>query len=383
MTRVPSSDPEVLEYRYGGGFVSVFGLPFLLIGLSVAVAPILTEGAAGVPALAATLPFGLIFALVGGGLVFGRSSLTIDRRRKTVTTWWGALGVGPSTVKPLGEGGQVTVGCESRGSGKSRHTVYPVRLEGSVAEALEVGAPQDSSEARRQAEEVAKFLGLGMADRSTGVEIVREAGTLDESVRDRNARLGRRIELPERPRSARSRYAPLGSTHRVEVPASGLTIMHVLQICFGGFIGLIGLGVTVGIGSDIDAPRLAVVMPALMFGIPALAIALPAVFDARSRHLVEVSPTRLVVERQGLIGSTRNEFPAREVEELEILGPGGRSLPASPALAGTPAGSLLTAFLGGQIILVRSDKLTVRFGAGLDPDELVWVKGLIEYGLCS
>ena len=164
-----------------------WGLPFFLAGVAIIVAAatggMKTEDGAPMPLLFGIL-FGSVFASVGAGLMLGRAGVTIDRTSKTMTTWWGLLVPFRSTERPLGEVTTVALSREVRGSGKSSRTVYPVKLVG-PEKPVEIDAEQDYQSARRRAEKVAKFLDLGLEDTTSGQKVVREAGTLDESLRER------------------------------------------------------------------------------------------------------------------------------------------------------------------------------------------------------
>ena len=83
-----------VQIREGGGWLSLFGLPFLAAGIFVCLA------AAGVvrmsnpddgPPLLFLFLFGLVFVVVGGALVFGRAWTTVDATRRLVKKEWGLL----------------------------------------------------------------------------------------------------------------------------------------------------------------------------------------------------------------------------------------------------------------------------------------------------
>ena len=75
--------PGVLEVREGGGFISVFGLPFLAAGLFVTLigtGVLRVQNAAELPwwAWPILLFMGLAFVAAGGALVLGRSWTRLD-----------------------------------------------------------------------------------------------------------------------------------------------------------------------------------------------------------------------------------------------------------------------------------------------------------------
>src|SRR5512147_2279197 len=88
--------PGVLEVREGGGFISVFGLPFLAAGIFVTLigtGVLRVQNAAELPwwAWPLLLFMGLAFAAAGGALVFGRSWTRLDTSRHRILKQWGLL----------------------------------------------------------------------------------------------------------------------------------------------------------------------------------------------------------------------------------------------------------------------------------------------------
>jgi hypothetical protein len=89
-----TSDPDILEMTRGGWRQSAFGLPFLFTGLFILQIPfdlIPVKVEEGPVVLALILPLGLVFAIAGAALVFIRNGITINRRNRTITQWWGLL----------------------------------------------------------------------------------------------------------------------------------------------------------------------------------------------------------------------------------------------------------------------------------------------------
>ncbi len=203
MRRIVSSDPERMVYRSGGGCLMLFGLPFLVAGAFMIVAPFLEgrfqmkDSKTGRPMPPAVgLAMGAAFAAVGIGLMFGRSGKTLDRRADTLTAWWGLLVPFRRKEHRLSAFERVTLSREIRHSKNSTYTVYPVRLEGAGVPKVTLEEPRDMNAARALGEEAAKFLGRPLADSSTGSQVVRQPGELDESLRERARRTGERPQVP-------------------------------------------------------------------------------------------------------------------------------------------------------------------------------------------
>lgn len=83
-----------------------------------------------------------VWLAIGVGLVFGRWGTRVDRRARTITTWWGPLFLYRSTTRPLDEFERVTIAREVRRSGHSA-PVYPVQAE-ERGEPAKLGDPPES-----------------------------------------------------------------------------------------------------------------------------------------------------------------------------------------------------------------------------------------------
>ena len=136
----------------------------------------------------------MIFVVAGGLLVFGRMGLEIDANSRTYRQWYGLLTLTKETTGSLDEFDEITIDREVRTRSSKRgsrtYTVYPIRLTGAPKK-LDIEASQDQSAARKEAEQVAKALGLPLADRTGSKKIVRDADHLDESLRQRRRRTGK------------------------------------------------------------------------------------------------------------------------------------------------------------------------------------------------
>ncbi len=176
-------DAGTLEFRSGGGCLTLFGLPFLLAGLFVMQFPLglipLEERPEGPLVSALVILLGSVFALVGAILVFGRAGLVLDRGRGWITQWYGLL-VPMKRVEYLLDSIRQVEMDFSRGDSDSADT-WPVTLSGEgIPKPIAVAQPVEFAEARRIAEELARFLHKPLVDRSTGERVTRDAGHLDD-----------------------------------------------------------------------------------------------------------------------------------------------------------------------------------------------------------
>ena len=123
-------------YKKGGGRIALFGLPFFLAGLFVAqipfgIIPVDVEG--GPLVLAILLPLGPLFAGVGFILMLSRSGFIIDRKRCSVTQWWGLLI--PMKRKEYSLDHFAKVRIEFRAGDKNSPDAFPISLVGAGSQA--------------------------------------------------------------------------------------------------------------------------------------------------------------------------------------------------------------------------------------------------------
>lgn len=403
-------DRDVLNITRGGGALALFGLPFLGMGLFFVylfLAP--PEGATitGEPWIGALV--GGVFALVGAGLVFGRSGIRLDRSRGYVTTWWGLLVPFSSTEYRLDQFTQVSVTREVRRGKNSTYEVFPVRLEG---EGVHVTCSESRTydEARRQGEEIAKFANLGVHDSSTGEDVIREAGTLDESVQDRARRLHIVTPLPSQPPRAACKFNFGGphSTSVIDIPPEGIGAMHsaglIGALVFSGFVGYQFFGPQWGPDMQGGDWIFLTFFGVFFFALPVGAALVNMLSAATSRQRITISPSGVQVSLQRMYGTKTIEFPAAEVEEVETTGlktddpdalakqllrQSGQELTpsqqariqriASPVIA---AGKTFGQFSkdDGEVI-IRSDRASCRIGTALSRAEKEWLRNVIVHVL--
>lgn len=177
MSRFRYTGPERLQFREGGGILSVFGLPFLLGGAFLFLA------AAGlVPMKGDDLSWwgppllGLMsvaFAGVGGWLVFGRNWTTLDRVERAASRSWGLLVPFTERSRRLDEFTRVTIGFDPGDSDAVER--FPVTLKGRSGPDLVLCSVPTYSEARACAAEAASHIGFALEDASGGHAVALDA----------------------------------------------------------------------------------------------------------------------------------------------------------------------------------------------------------------
>lgn len=359
-----------LTIKRGGGMLIAFGFPFFAIGIFIAIGVssglLHTQGGQSASPLFAVL-FGMLFALPGLCLMLGRAATVLDKDQEKIITWWGLLVPFKSKEQPLEGLDTVTLTKEVRRSDKSTYTVYPVRLSGGEKPML-LKEPRQYEPARRLAEQAAKFLDLPLEDSTSGEMIRREAGTLDESLRDRILRTGETVEMPERPANARSAYQTEGDTLVIDIPPLGFQARHILilfaGLLFPAMVCIMFLGPMLSGGKPPPLFFLAFI-GVFFIGLPLLLTWGMAFRDARKRARVRISSALLEVRQQGLLLSKTIRIPTSELEEL--------------TLTRTGRAGLQSPFAPNPELRARSDRAVVDFGRGLQKQELEWLYDIVRY----
>jgi len=404
---LPRRDPDVLEMRNGGGCISVFGAPFLLAGLFMLQIPlglVPVENSDSLPWYLFIL-FGGVFTAVGGSLVFGRSGLILDRRRKLIVQWRGLMVPMERKEQVLDEVKRIVIQQDSGDSDSGPS--YPVKLEGDRLKAVNIVSPPDYQEARRVAEELARFLSRPVEDSSSGVKVVREPDRLDESLGERILRTREdTFHLPPAPFPMRTKITETAEGLMLEIPGRGITGSHWLQT---GIV-LVFVGVVVYFFSGflrLPAPPFirylfgGFLVIFFILG-PLLAALRYMKREARRSTRITVTPGLLRVEERGGRKTQITEIPGDELEELDLLTGKGiqnsiRMPDQSPRLDlpetglprlpdGRPIPKILVSLMrlaNSPGMIARSDAASVQFGSGLPEEELRYIHARIRKVLTS
>jgi len=394
-------DPDIIRISSGGGCLTVFGIPFFLVGIlalltCVGVLPLRGDG--GELSLMAAGLFGAVFTGVGGVLIFGRSGLIIDRGRNQVVQWQGLVIPLKRIVHRLDR--FVAVRLERDRQEKS--ILYKVQLKGDDAtETIAVESLSDYGRARQAAEELSRFLRKPMEDRSTGRTVIRDPGHLDESFRDRFRRLGQEISFAPQPVTLRTGVERTAEGVALAIPAAPMGLRHLLPLTVAlAFAGIAAFWILPGLLS-LPAPPVVQVMMVGFIGF--FALLLPILTTLRDVARSRGGSTRITASRAGLRveekekGGTRvTDIPAGELEDLEFIDrrslistvevPGmekGQDFgdTGTPRLPdGRPVPRIILALMRlapTKGITARSDRAIVTFGQGLPEDELAYLFALI------
>ena len=363
-----------IKIRSRGILMALFGLPLLLVGCGLTVASFFGGGQIEILPLIAGIFVTLLLA--GAGLLVSiPARLEIDAHARTYRQRFGFLTLTKAASGSLDEFDRVTLDREVRtrrsDHGRRTYTVYPIRLVG-PASRLDVVSRRKLAGARNQAEQVAKTLGLPLADRSGSEEIVREAAYLDESLRQRRRRTGEApSEIPEMPQGAKTQFRREGEEMVLEIPSAGFTpdalayllpAVVVPAVAYFFFLRPMLREINAG-------PSRNVVIGLICFFFVLLPVSTGVwafLRAIRTRYTVRVSPERLHVTRRGVLFWRTSKIPADEIEELQIT------------RVEEQEGSWRKAE-----IVARSDRTTAKFGVHLSMEEKQWIRTVLEHVLTT
>ncbi len=374
-------DPDRYSVKRGGGCLTLIGLAVFLSGVGPIIHALAwgTESGSGKLPLSAAIAGGLPMALFGFAIMFGRSVVDIDSRSRTITKWWGVLVPFKSTTISFDEMRAVSISREKRRSGDSSVTVFPVRIEGKRG-AIDTHQLGEYADARRRAEEVAKFLHFGIEDTTTGKRIIREAETLDMSLRDKAQASGEPTARPgEQPAGSRVAVTSDGSEATFDMPASGLGIVAFLGMGVGLLLLCAPFVILFAIKSPTEVLKeVGKVWPVLaLFGLiwvcGMLGFIVMIIKGSTARVRVIIDPRELKVETRSFMGTKTETIPADELEELDLV---GRRASGPPELWRLFVGS-------NERLVALADRAQIEFGRGLSRAELKWLGDTIRFIVTS
>mgnify|MGYP001765562633 FL=1 len=394
-------DQATLEIRTGGGCISIFGLPFLLVGLFIMQIPLGLVPMEETPSSLVLIPFGAVFAVVGAALVFGRSGIILDRARGRVVQWYGLI-VPLKRIEYFMDAVEQVEMDFSSGDSESAAT-WPVKISGrGLTKPISVSAPTSFTEARQLAEELSRFLQKPLVDTSTGERIIRDPSHLNESYRDRIRRTGESVNfLPPEPSIKRSRVEQTGEgiiIHLDATPRTGLLYISIfLSVIFA--VGVAWFFIPVILISRMPDHFRYIIAGSLVI----LFVLVPVLSAFRTLYQMKKDFERITVTRAFLRVETMKqgklttaEIPADELDDLvapttqgiinsvdlpdmKKTSIGDTGTPRMPD--GRPVPGLLLSIMkmvGTKGIIARSDTTIMEFAAGLTEAEVAWLFGLIR-----
>ena len=388
-------DPNIKRITRAPGKCMVFALGFLFVGLSIAVLSLTLLAERAESGDIGTV--GGVFVFFGAIIACIRVGVTVDRQQRVVTAWWGLLVPLQKTEHPFSQVQHVTLSREKRQAGRgSTYDVFPVRLEAAGSDAITLREPRDYDEARRLAEEIAKFVRLGMRDRSSGEEVAREAGTLDESLQQRLKRAGKSMPLPAQPSDAKAifRYGGTQAPTTIEIPPIAFSGRSVLLVIFSAGFATLVIELLYANKAGMEIGVRALLLFSFILVLPLLLL----LRDAILRERLVVSRDELVVTRRDIFGTKTTRMTSSEIEQVDVTRPlsesifGGKTSTSAGTARVVIRSDVIAAALksvadasdGRARVVIRSDRGSIEVGEALrKQEELKWLREVLVHVLTS
>jgi len=395
--------PDILEYRGGGGCLSLFGLPFLLAGLFIMQIPLGIIPVQGdSPPWYFIVPFGFVFTAVGAGLVFDRNGLTINLSIRQISQWRGLLIPIKREIKSLDLYNKVRLSKLSGDSDSS--DTYPIFLEGSnTGGSLKICASVDFQAAKYSAEELCRFLNFILEDDTSTVKIIRKPGELNESLRQQLRKSGQTSQsLPRKPFEMLCNIQQTAEGYIIEIPwttvKKAVLANLISNLIVAGFVFYFFLWpmLTLPMPETIRYIFVGFILLFFILG-PIISSLLKLRKKKTFRTTVTVTSAFIRIEDTGSRKKSAAEIPAEELEELVL--PTERYAAEKPNYSGKKEGisigetGMPRLANGRQLpkfvhklmksvphpgITLRSRNQLQSFGEGLPLDELVYIHALIR-----
>jgi hypothetical protein len=407
MEKVREISPQRLEIRSGGGYMSVFGLPFFAAGVFVtlmAVGVIVPVNAGRIPlwGLPVMAFMGLVFVAVGGGLAFGRRWKVLDRSRGLITVDIGLLVPMKSTEYGLYDYDAVVLSHQPGDSDTSES--YPVALQGiGSTREFKIIRPASYAESRAEAEKIAKFLRLPLVDRSTPHESVLETEAAQRSFGRRNGSRNA-VERPVPPPSVlQSAVQESADGVIITIPGrlgtAGI-IQFLIPIAFALFVVF---NVAPLFGAT-DTPEFVSVMffaVALLFFVIPLIRALWGVFDAKTKStVVSAGAQGVEIEERHAFRKRSTRIPPDAIIDIDFStsrtvvegaeGAGEHSAPSGNGSSRWREGQVVAApswlkkivrLFPAKGIFIKAHTGIYSFGAGLPDNEVRYLHDIVTRAL--
>ncbi len=400
--------PGVLEVREGGGFVSVFGLPFLAAGLFVTLigtGVLRVQNAAELPwwAWPLLLFMGLAFVAAGGGLVLGRSWTRLDTGRRRILKQWGLLSPMRTEETDLRDFYEVCL--KFHGGDSDSVDRYPVLLRsGRGGKDLQIYSSTNYGEARERAVFLARFLKLPLTDASTEHPQLLQPAPGQEAPRPA---LVVAEPGPQRfqPQAMRSQVEERGESAQITIPGPGfrpsMLLGVVIPICILAYMSSKLLPFFRQTHTPEPVQNVFLGFLCFLFGVlPLLSLAHKLLAALRSHTRIIISREGLTIENRGALFTRRTRIPVADILGLDYSTSGGllaaarseaeRRLQqgsAQPWQTGARPGSLpgwvekLARLAKSKGITVKSKAGLLNFAAGLPDDEVGYLYTIVKRAL--
>jgi len=355
---IRSPDGQVLEIRTGGGYLIAVGLLCLAIAAG-----------AFFPAQEEPLVYLIVgvFGVIGAMMVFYRRRVTLDREQGRCLLRDVFLVTIRAKTFALDECTQVII----RKRQTDNSPLWQIRL-GFAPKPILVDTVNRYDAARHIAKEVAEFLDVPVTDAEDGAELVRPPDNFDENLRDRLRRTGQMPRVPREPEGMRAKYRLDGDRFEFTIrPRRKPAIVWVSLLGVFILLAFFGIFYTFFVRDTIPFLPFVVLLPSV-FG---LTIATTNLADRGTVIKVLATPESIRLEGKRIFKRVSAlEIPADEIEDVVVL---RKELPGRLERFARIGESRPKGDADTEGILVRGSAKSVRFGEGLDEDELEWLHAMI------
>jgi len=407
MAAITEAGPGRLEIREGGGRLTLFGLPFFATGIfmllaSFGIVTMRSDGEAVTQAAAFAL--GVLFTFVGGVIAFGRSITSIDIAQQVLTKQWRILLPVRTWTYQLGQYNIVTLAFV-RGDSDSADK-YPIGLKGNSVAPLPLYSPTRYAEARQYAAAVARHLGLDIEETSTDHPARVTASEADATLQER-LRSAATTATPARPTRMMSEISDESGSVRISIPMPRLNPVLAMA---GLFPAAVAIGMLGWLGF-LSTPRPLAptewIFIALLFAgfgvLPAASVVGRWIRSRVGRTIVTISTEELRVQERGIFltrtitalnasdildvdYSTKESMMTSARRSAEAETATMRKIPSSSATAGPNTEwvfGVLSWFLKGKGIVVKTRKGLTTFGEGLTDEEIQYLHSVLRRALAG
>ena len=260
----------------------------------------------------------LVFLVPGGVMVFGRRSVTLNTSLGTVTRCYSAIVPLLTDRRHLYEFNAIVVGFEPGGS--ESIDKFPLQLRPIAGKTFTILSSVSFGESRTLAAFLAGELHLPLADTTTEHEVILAPEHASESLQERLRSAP--ADRPSPPPLMRSTVNESAVETTIAIPHQSSPLEGALAALTGAVVLLVVAPTVWRIWSHASAPLpvrlIFVLFLALLFGIAPLSWAGKAFGWIRSRVLVRISSSGLVVERQSAWSSKTERIAAADILDVDF-----------------------------------------------------------------
>ena len=390
----------ILEIREGGGFVSLFGLPFLAVGVFLllgALGVVEFNNANDAPEFTHLILsiMGLAFTVVGSVLVFGRTWIRIDRGIGTIGKLKGLVVPMRGESHNLREFQAITMRHDPGDSDSPEH--FPVTLTSTTTRDFHLTNPTDYGTACDQAAYVAEFLHIPMEDATTDNVRRLSPGDLKTTLPERLRTAEHDKDSPSQPFSMRSRIERLNGELTITVPSTSFSLWRQFpSLMIAGFATYAYFASSDFFRRSNTPQEVEMVLRGfLLFFFVALPL-LRIVASALRAHLaysrLTVTSREIVISERSLLRTRTRRLDIADIVDIDYhrmklnlspdsclspsatsrMKPGASSNVTIPPLL-VKILSYVSKFAVSRGMLIKSRKGVFAFGAGLPDDEVAWL----------